>query len=103
MLMAAVMVVLLHYFQPTMAGSSGIKAMNSWGYRRLVKWTDIESVSFGRLYFIQPSLKIIDNRGRTHWIAKDTKDLRGLHSIASEFGGAKHPLTVALETPLFAL
>ncbi len=103
MAIAAAMVVVLYYFSPTLAGQQGIKAMNSWGVRRLVPWSEVESVSFARMYWIQPSLKLIDHAGRAYWIARDTKDLRGLHAITVQFGGSSHPLAKALEVPLYAL
>jgi hypothetical protein len=103
MAVAAVMVILMYYFSPTMAGEQGIKAMNSWGIRRLVLWPEVESVTFARMYWIQPSLKVVDRAGRTYWIAKETKNLRDLHAIAVQFGGAGHPLARALEVPLYAL
>lgn len=103
MAIAAVLVVLMHYLQPTMAGEDGIKAMNSWGVRRFLKWSDIASVTFGRMYGVQPSLKLTDRNGRAYWIARDTKHLGALHALAVEHGGRTHPLARALETPLHAL
>ena len=103
MVIAAVMVALMYYLLPTMAGERGVKAMNTWGIRRLVPWTEIESVTFARWYFVQPSLKLVDRRGNVYWIAKDTKDLGALHAISVHYGGAAHPLAQALETPLHAL
>lgn len=103
MAIAAVLVVVIYYLQPTLAGEPGIKAMNIWGVRRLVGWSDIESVSFARWYLVQPSLKLVDRSGRTYWIARDTKDLGALHALAVEHGGAGHPLAKALETPMYAL
>ena len=103
MAVAAVLVALSHYLQPTLAGEHGVKAMNNWGIRRLVPWSDIRSVTFARMYFVQPALKLVDGSGRAHWIARDTLDLGALHAIAVRYGGAGHPLTRALETPLYAL
>lgn len=103
MAVAAVFVVLLYVLQPTLAGEAGVKAMTVWGTRRLLRWTDIESVAFARLYGLQPSLKLVDRRGRACWIARDTRDLAGLYTLAVAHGGADHPLTRALQTPLHAL
>jgi hypothetical protein len=103
MAIAAVLVMSIYYLQPTLGGPQGIKAMNSWGFRRALKWSDIVSVGFGRMYGMQPSLKLLDRHGRAHWIARDTKDLGALHRLAVEHGGAHHPLAQALETPLHAL
>ena len=100
---AAVMVALTYFFQPTLAGPDGLKAMNSFGFRQFVKWSDVQQVTFGRLYWVQPSLKLVDQKGRAYWIARDTKDMKGLHSLALACGGPQHPLVKALETPLFAL
>ena len=100
---AAVVVAVVYFFQPTLAGPEGLKVMNSFGFRRLVKWTEIQSTTLGRLYFVQPSLKLVDHRGRAYWIARDTKDMKGLHEVAMSCGGPSHPLTRALEIPLFAL
>ena len=103
MAIAAVMVVAIHFLQPTLCGESGVKAVNTWGFRRHIAWTDIKSVSLSRLYLIQPSLKLVDLAGRRYWIARDTKNLGCMHKLAKAHGGANHPLTVALETPLYQL
>ncbi len=103
MVIAAVMVVALYFLQPTLCGESGVKAVNSWGFRRHLAWTDIQTVSLGRLYLIQPSLKLVDPAGRWYWIARDTKGLDSMHALAKVHGGLKHPLTLALETPLYRL
>lgn len=103
MAMTAVAVIVAYFLQPTMAGKPGIKAMTFWGFRRQVPWPEIASVTFARLYYMQPSLKLTDRQGRSYWIARDTKDLPGLHAMAIEFGGVDHPLTRALETPMHAL
>ncbi len=100
---AALLVMVTYWLQPTVADANGIKAMTIWGFRRHVRWSDITAVSFARLYVTQPSLKLTDTRGRTCWIARDTKDLPGLHALAVQHGGLSHPLTVALETPMFRL
>lgn len=103
MAVAAVFVVLLHVLQPTRAGEPGVKAMTVWGTRRLVRWSDIKSVSFARLYGLQPSLKLTDQRGRSYWIARDTRNLAGLFQLTVAHAGAAHPLAQALQTPLHAL
>jgi hypothetical protein len=103
MVIAAAMVVAIYFLQPTLCGASGVKAVNTWGFRKHVAWNEITSVSFGRLYLLQPSLKIIDCNGRRYWIARDTKDLGSMHALAKIHGGACHPLTLALETPLYQL
>ncbi|MBT9492238.1 MAG: hypothetical protein IV107_07765 [Paucibacter sp.] len=100
---AAAVVAGTYFLQPTLAGPLGLKVMSSWGFRRFVAWSEIESVALGRLYFVQPSLKLLDAQGRAYWIALDTKDMRGLYDLALACGGSAHPLTQALETPLFAL
>lgn len=103
MVIAAAMVAVMYYFQPTLAGPKGVKAMSNWGFRKQVSWSDIQSVHFARWYFLQPSLKLVDRNGSTYWIAKDTKDLGELHAMVVQYGGADHPLALALETPLHAL
>jgi hypothetical protein len=103
MVIAAVLVALMYYLLPTLAGEQGVKAMNTWGIRRLVPWSEIKSVTFARWYLVQPSLKLVDQDGNAYWIAKDTKDLGALHALAVQHGGAAHPLAQALETPLYAL
>jgi hypothetical protein len=100
---AAAIVVTYYYFAPTVAGEQGLKVMNSWGFRKLLPWADVESVAFARMHWVQPSLKLVDGRGRAYWIARDTEDLQDLHAIAAQFGGTQHPLTKALETPLHSL
>ncbi|MBL8516588.1 MAG: hypothetical protein JNM76_06435 [Betaproteobacteria bacterium] len=99
----AIMVLIVHHLQPTEAGERGLNVMNSWGFRRLLAWTDVQSVVFGRMYWVQPSLRLRDAQGRSYWIAIDTKDLAGLHELALAHGGPDHPLTRALETPLHRL
>ena len=103
MAVAAVPVVLMHYFQPTMAGEQGVKAINIWGIRKLVNWPDIQSVTFARYYLVQPSLRLVDQGGQTYWISKDTKNLGALYALAIKHGGTNHPLARALETPMHAL
>jgi hypothetical protein len=103
MLTAAVVVAATYFFSPTLAGAEGLKVMTAWGFRRPVRWEEIQSVSFARLYFFQPSFKLVTARGRSYWIARDTKDMAGLHALAFARGGPDHPLTRALETPLYAL
>lgn len=103
MVIAAVFVVLLHVLQPTRAGEAGLQVMTIWGFRRRLRWPDINTVTFARWYGLQPSLKLVDHQGRSHWIARDTRNLAGLHALALAHGGADHPLTRALQTPLHAL
>ena len=103
MAVAAVIVAAVHFLQPTQAGPQGLNLMQSWGFRRAVPWAAVRDVSFARLYLLQPSMRLTDTQGRVYWIARDTKDLKGLHALALEHAGATHPLTRALETPLFAL
>lgn len=103
MVAAAVLVLMIYFFQPTQAGETGLHVMNIWGFRRRLAWADVQSVSFARLYLLQPSLRLLDARGRSYWIATDTKDLAGLHELARAHGGAGHPLTLTLETPLYKL
>ncbi|MDX2220726.1 MAG: hypothetical protein SF172_17030 [Burkholderiales bacterium] len=103
MAVAAVIVLLVHFFQPSQAGEAGLHVMNTWGFRRKLAWADVQSVSFARLYLLQPSMRLRDGEGRSYWIAIDTHDLAGLHELARAHGGPGHPLTVALETPLHKL
>lgn len=103
MALAAALVVLIYFFQPTQAGAAGLRVMNVWGVRRFLAWPDVASAGLARLYFVQPSLKLTDRLGRSYWIARDTQDLRGLHALCVQHGGPTHPLTRALETPLFEL
>jgi hypothetical protein len=103
MAVAALIVVTGYFLQPTLVGAEGLKAMTIWGFRRHIRWADIQAVSLTRLYLVQPSLRLTDSTGRSYWIARDTKNLQGLHALALQHGGKSHPLTVALETPLFQL
>jgi hypothetical protein len=103
MVVAAVVVAYSYFLQPTMAGPKGLKAMRTWGWRSLVAWTEITDVTFARYYLLQPSFRLVDVKGNVYWIARDTKDLKGLYATAKEFGGPDHPFTKALETPLFAV
>lgn len=103
MAVAALGVLAIYFFQPNQAGPGGLNLMNSWGFRRRLEWSDIQSADFARMYYLQPSVRLKDARGRSHWIATDTKDLKGLHALAVAHGGADHPLARALETPLYKL
>jgi hypothetical protein len=100
---AAVMVLGMHWLQPTQAGPQGLRLMGADGLRRAVRWDEIVEVRMGRMHGLQPALRIIDRRGRSLWLPRDTHDLRGLHALALHHGGAEHPLTRALATPLYAL
>jgi hypothetical protein len=102
MAVAAVVVVLVHVLQPARAGAGGLLLMTTWGYRRRLAWADIVSAEFGRFVFL-PSLRLKDTRGRSHWIERDILGLPALYALAREHGGPAHPLTRALETPLYAL
>ena len=82
MVLAAVVVAYSYFIQPTMAGPKGMKAMRSWGWRSVVGWTEIADVTFARYYLLQPSFRLVDVKGRVYWIARDTKDLKGLYAIA---------------------
>ena len=97
----ALVVTVVYFFQPTMCGAQGLKVMTTWGFRRIVRWEQVTQVGFARLYLLQPSFKLVDDRGRAYWISRDTKDLKGLYAESLRFGGAAHPLTRALQTPLF--
>lgn len=103
MAIAAAMVVLMYFLQPTLCGPTGLKFITHWGYRHHLKWSDVAAVSLARAFFVQPSLKIQNSRGRVHSIARDTKNLKGLHALAIQHAGPDHPLVQALVTPLYAL
>lgn len=103
MVAAAVVVLLGHALQPTQAGPAGLRAMTPWGFRRAVPWDDIASASFARMFLLQPSIRLLDKQGRSYWIARDTKNLPGLHGVAQTYGGRSHPLTRVLEVPLYKL
>ena len=97
----AVTVTLVYFFQPTVCGAHGLKVMTTWGFRRSLRWDQVTQVGFARLYLLQPSFKLLDDKGRAYWISRDTKDLKGLYADSLRFGGVTHPLTRALQTPLF--
>lgn len=99
----ALVVTLVYFFQPTTCSAQGLNVMTTWGFRRSVGWDQITQVSFARLYMLQPSIKLVDDQGRSYWISRDTKDLKRLHADALMYGGASHPLTQALQTPFFEL
>lgn len=103
MVIAGAFVLIMYFLQPTQAGEAGLNVMNNWGTRQRIAWSDIRSVNLARFYLLQPSLCLLDGKGKSYWIALDTKDLSGLHELASTHGGADHPLTLALETPLYRL
>jgi hypothetical protein len=103
MAVAAVMVVLTYWLQPTLAGPAGLRVMNSWGVRGFVGWSEVASVELARLYGLQPSLRLRNHRGRSYWIARDSERLQDLWALAVQHGGAQHPLALALQTPLYRL
>jgi hypothetical protein len=103
MVVAAVMVVSLHLLLPLRAGPRGLKALNVWGWPRHVAWEEVVEARLARVMWLYPSIRLSDTRGRSLWISLDTQNLAGLHALARTHGGAAHPLTRVLETPLHAL
>jgi hypothetical protein len=103
MAFAAVIVVALHAFYPTLAGPNGLGLMNRWGLRRRVTWGDIFEVRLVRQYGMYPSLRIRCAHGGVYWIAMDSANLPQLYALALRHGGPDHPLAIALATPLYAL
>jgi hypothetical protein len=99
---AALMVVVIYWLTPTLAGEAGIKSFTSWGSRKLFPWDQVVSAAIERQYLLQPSIKLSDPAGQAIWIPLDTKNLAGLHAVSLRFGGPEHPLTKVLETPLHA-
>ena len=51
---------------------------------------------------VQAGAAVCSRNKRTYWVAKITRNLAELHTLALNHGGAHHLLTRALETPLFA-
>lgn len=103
MLVAAVLVVVMHLLLPTQAGPEGLVLGTRWGWRCHVNWEDIVEVQHARLFPAQPGLKLRDRAGRIYWVPRDTQDLPGLHALALARGGPAHPLTQALERPMYLL
>jgi hypothetical protein len=103
MLIAAVIVVLTYVLQPTLAGAAGLRVLNTWGTRSFLGWGEVVRVDFARLYGLQPSLRLRDQRGRSYWIARESSGLQTLWRLAVQHGGPQHPLALALQTPLYRL
>lgn len=100
---AALLVVFIHLLQPTQAGPEGLVLGTSWGWRRPVGWEDIVEARHARLFPVQPAIRLCDRQGRVYWIPRETQDLPGLHALARARGGPGHPLTLALEVPMYRL
>jgi hypothetical protein len=97
---AAVIVLGMHWLRPVQAGASGILLLRRTGQRRLVPWESITSVSFGRRLPLEPAFRVADSAGQVHWLPRHTGNLRALQILVAQYGGANHPLARALETPI---
>jgi len=99
-LAAGAIVLAFYVLRPVQAGPRGLNVLSRLGHRRWVAWSDVTDVQFGHRQPLEPALRIADRQGRVHWIPRHTQNLRTLQQMAVQFGGAAHPLAVALETPL---
>lgn len=100
---AAVTVVLVHLLMPTEAGPQGLLLNSTWRGRRLVAWEDIVSAEHRRGLTFQGSICLHDRQGRSYVLPRDTTNLPALHELAFSRGGPQHPLTRALERPMYLL
>jgi Bacterial PH domain len=99
-LAAGLIVVAFYLMRPVQAGPAGLRLLNRLGFRRLVAWDDVCDVRFGRRQPLEPAFRLTDRRGKVYWIPRHTQGLRELQRMCMRFGGASHPLAVALETPV---
>lgn len=100
---AAVTVVLIYLLMPTEAGPEGLKLGTFWGWRRNVAWEDIASAEHLRGVPLVVGIRLRDRRGRNYLLPRDTVGLPALHALAHARGGPQHPLTRALEVPMYRL
>jgi hypothetical protein len=99
-LVAAVIVLGMHWFRPVLAGEEGVVLLRRSGARRLVPWASFASVGFGRRLPLEPAFRITDTAGTVYWLPLHTANLRELQRLAARNGGPAHPLARALETPV---
>ena len=97
---AAIIVLGMHWLRPVQAGPEGIMLLRRTGQRRLVPWQSITSVSFGRRLPLEPAFRVADSAGQIHWLPRHTANLRALQLLVAHYGGTAHPLARALETPI---
>lgn len=103
MAVAAITVVLVHLLMPTEAGPEGLKLGTFWGWRRDVAWEDIASAEHLRGVPLVVGIRLRDRQGRSYLLPRDTVGLPALHALARSRGGPEHPLTRALEMPMYRL
>jgi hypothetical protein len=97
---AGVIVLGMHWLRPVQVNDQGILLLRRSGGRRLVPWSNIRSVSFGRRLPLEPAFRVVDSSGAVLWLPRHTANLRALQRLAVQYGGAGNALTVALETPI---
>ncbi len=97
---AAATCAVLYFLLGTRANSQQILLADSWGTRRPLRWADIALVSYMKRGG-QPQWRITSTAGKHFWLARETKNLRGLYALAREHGGEDHPLVKALEKPIY--
>ena len=100
---AAVTVVMIYLLMPTEAGPEGLKLNSFWGWRRHVAWEDVVSAEHLRGVPLMVGIRLRDRRGRNYLLPRDTVGLPALHALAHSRGGPEHPLTRALEVPMYRL
>lgn len=103
MVTAVITVVLVHLLMPTEAGPDGLKLGTFWGWRRSVAWEDIVSAEHLRGVPLMVGIRLRDRQGRNYLLPRDTVGLPTLHALAHARGGPRHPLTLALEVPMYRL
>lgn len=103
MVTAALTVVLVYLLAPTEAGPAGLKLGTFWGWRRSVAWEDIASAEHLRGVPLMVGIRLRDHQGRNYLLPRDTVRLPALHTLARTHGGPQHPLTLALEVPMYRL
>jgi hypothetical protein len=97
---AAITCAILYFVLGTRANSQRLLLANSWGARSALSWQDIASVVYMKRGG-QPQWRITSTAGKHFWLARDTKNLRGLYELALKHGGTNNPLVKALERPVY--
>lgn len=84
----------------TRANAQRLLIADSSGRRRSLHWSEIAEVTYTKRWGY-PQWRITSTSGKHHWLARDTKNLRGLYELSRKHGGENHPLVRALEKPIY--
>jgi hypothetical protein len=97
---AAVACLFMYFVVCTRVNSTRLLITDSSGMRRDLRWDEISDVTFTKRWGF-PQWCLTSISGKYHWLARDTKNLRGLYELARKHGGENHPLVKALEKPIY--